>query len=662
MGKGKATMKVDMTANNSDLVRKSKESKQALKDFEKVGDDALGRLGEAFGVNTGKIEQMSSALRGLGAKMSESGNAGTAAFGKLLTSVGGLSTAIAGIGIGAVVTGFKLLNEEATAFKNTVQGANIEMATAAYISTYSQALHDANETLGRSTAETWADVSKKWKKFWAEAAFVGVNIISETMESGLDSSGARALDNLYAVRDSAEQQANKAEAYMKRIFNIQRLISDSSVEWKKMEREIAEYKRIAYDKTASTVERQEALAKVTELIRARYEDEAVLRERLANMQAKMNDLTSSSIADIDKANQLRIQADAATENMNNKLREVGELQATLTANAQKEAEAKEAALAAAQAMASSRKALADWRSEAGIAAGNEMLTLSRSNQDFQSRPLIEAAELVKKGWKEAGDEIAAVFSISRKLTDASGKEVEINVTPVLPDGNVMTPEELENYIHEKLEKAVNILNADQLGVVISAEVVADQVETAHAQEAGIAVPVTPVLDAEGVIDVTNELQSVLTSAFDSIGSALGSLIGDLITGEDAWGNFGNAALSAFGDMATSIGKMAISIGVAALAIQGSLTTLNGWAAIAAGTALVALGMAVKTGLSNIASGNYSASASVATSGNYGSSTSALPTSFDEREVNVRVTGNLYASGNQLMAVIENENNRKKHTT
>ena len=560
MAKG-VNMKVNMTADNSDLVRKSKESKQALKDFEKVGDDALSRLGEAFGVNTGKIEQMSSALRGLGAKMSESGNAGTAAFGKLLTSVGGLSTAIAGIGIGAVVTGFKLLNDEATAFKNTVQGANIEMATAAYISTYSQALHDANEALGRSTAETFASISKKWKIFWAEAAFVGVNIISETMESGLDSSGARALDNLYAVRDSAEQQANKAEAYMKRIFNIQRLISDSSVEWKKMEREIAEYKRIAYDKTASTVERQEALAKVTELIRARYEDEAVLRERLANMQAKMNDLTSSSIADIDKANQLRIQADAAIENMNNGLREVGELQATLTANAQKEAEARRASLEAAKKMAAEQKALKDWG------------TISEGNTLKDSLP-----------------------------------------------GQLAAP------------------------------------------DAGIAVPVTPVLDTDSVVDITNELQSVLTSAFDSIGSALGSLIGDLITGEDAWGNFGNAALSAFGDMATSIGKMAISIGVAALAIQGSLTTLNGWAAIAAGTALVALGMAVKTGLSNIASGNYSASASVATSGNYGSSTSALATSFDEREVNVKVTGSLYASGNQLMAVIENENNRKNHTT
>lgn len=560
MGKGNATMKVDMTANNSDLVKKSKESKQALKDFEKVGDDALSRLGEAFGVNTGKIEQMSSALRGLGIKISESGNAGTAAFGKLLTSVGGLSTAIAGIGIGAVVTGFKLLNDEATAFKNTVQGANIEMATAAYISTYSQALHDANEALGRSTAETFASISKKWKTFWAEAAFVGVNIISETMESGLDSSGARALDNLYAVRDSAEQQANKAEAYMKRIFNIQRLISDSSVEWKKMEREIAEYKRIAYDKTASTVERQEALAKVTELIRARYEDEAVLRERLANMQAKMNDLTSSSIADIDKANQLRIQADAATENMNNKLREVGELQATLTANAQKEAEARQASLAAAQALAAEREALKSWG------------TISEGNTLKDSLP-----------------------------------------------GQLAAP------------------------------------------DAGIAVPVTPVLDTDSIVDISNELQSVLTSAFESIGTSLGGLIGDLATGGDAWNNFTNSAISAFGDMAISIGKMAISTGVATLGIKAALESLNPYVAIAAGTALVALGMAVKSGLSNIASGSYSSSASVATSGNYGSSTS-VGTAFGEREMNIKVSGKLYASGNQILAVIENENNRKNHTT
>lgn len=559
MAKG-ANMKVNMTADNSDLVRKSKESKQALKDFEKVGDDALSRLGEAFGINTGKIEQMSSALRGLGTKMSESGNAGTAAFGKLLTSVGGLSTAIAGISIGAVVTGFKMLNDEAENFKNTVAGANMEMATAAYIDTYRQVIHDFNREVGQGTAEA----QSSWKKFWGtigagmRAAFQTGAVAGAAAPGDFNNQALVTYNNLLT---EAGQKARTAEEISNEMYQVTRQISDKTVEWADQEKLIAEYKRIAYDRTSSTAQQQEALSKVMELIKNRYGEQAELQGRLADLQAEYNSLAESSLADIDKANQLRVQAKDTITLMNDKLRELSERQASVAANAKKEAEARQAALEAMQKMAAEQEALKSWG------------TISEGNTLKDSLP-----------------------------------------------GQLAAP------------------------------------------DAGIAVPVTPVLDTDAVTDITNELQSVLTSAFDSIGSALGSLIGDLITGEDAWGNFGNAALSAFGDMATSIGKMAISIGVAALAIQGSLTTLNGWAAIAAGTALVALGMAVKTGLSNIASGNYSASASVATSGNYGSSTSALATSFDEREVNVKVTGSLYASGNQLMAVIENENNRKNHTT
>lgn len=559
MAKG-ANMKVNMTADNSDLVQKAKESKQALKDFEKVGDDALSRLGEAFGVNTGKIEQMSSALRGLGTKMSESGNAGTAAFGKLLTSVGGLSTAIAGIGIGAIVTGFKMLNDEAENFKSTVAGANMEMATAAYIDTYRQVIHDFNREVGQGTAEA----QSSWKKFWGtigagmKAAFQTGAVAGAAAPGDFNNQALVTYNNLLT---EAGQKARTAEEISNEMYQVTRQMSDKAVEWARMEREIAEYKRIAYDKTSSTAQQQESLNKAVELITQKYGEQAELQGKLADLQEEFNSLAESSVADIDKANQLRVQSENVTASMNNALRELSERQASVAANAQKEAQARKEALAAAQAMAAARANLQGW------------------------------------------------------------------------DGSISS----ENNLKDSLPTQMT------------------------APDAGIAVPVTPVLDTDAVTDITNELQSVLTSAFDSIGSALGSLIGDLITGEDAWGNFGNAALAAFGDMATSIGKMAISIGVAALAIQGALTSLNGWAAIAAGTALVALGMAVKTGLSNIASGNYSSSASVATSGNYGSSTS-FGTSFEEREVNIRVTGSLYASGNQLMAVIENENNRKNHTT
>lgn len=558
MAKG-ANMKVNMTAENSDLVQKAKESKAAIRDFEKVGSDAVSKLGEAFGVNTGKIEQMASAVRGLGVRMAESGSAGTAAFGKLLTSVGGLSTAIAGIGIGAIVSGFKLLNEEAENFKSTVAGANIEMATAAYIDTYRQVIHDFNREVGQGAAEAQSSWEKFWGRFGATfKASLATGAVAATAPGDFNN---QAIVNYNNLLTEAGEKARTAEEISNEIYQTTRAISDKAVEWARMERQIAEYKRIAYDKTSSTAQQQEAINKAVELIKQRYGESAELQGRLADLQAEYNSLAESSVADIDKANQLRIQAENVTVSMNNALRELSERQASIAKQAQKEADARAQALAYAQAMAQSRADLQAW--DGSVSSGN---TLKESLPTSLPSP-----------------------------------------------------------------------------------------------DAGLAIPVTPVLDTDSVIDLTQELQSIMTSTFDSIGTSLGGLIGDLATGGDAWGNFTNTAISAFGDMAVSIGKMAIQTGVATLGIKAALESLNGWVAIAAGTALVALGSAVKTGLSNIASGGYSSSASVATSGNYGSSPS-VSTAFDTREMNIKVSGNLYASGNQLMAVIENENNRKNHTT
>lgn len=166
------------------------------------------------------------------------------------------------------------------------------------------------------------------------------------------------------------------------------------------------------------------------------------------------------------------------------------------------------------------------------------------------------------------------------------------------------------------------------------------------------------LDKQSFVDMTQELQSLMESLAGSVGDAIGGLVGDLLTGGDAFGNFRNAALSSFGDMATAVGKMAIATGVATLGIKAALESLNGWVAIAAGTALVALGAAVKSGLSNIAAGNYSSSAGVA-SGSYGSSAS---NDYVTRDVQVNVTGTLQADGDKLVAVLNNTNNRNDYTT
>ena len=339
-------MKVRATMDNSDLKKKSQESKAALRDFEKTGTDAVGKLGEAFGVNTGKIGQMLSSIRGLGEKMTESGNAGTAAFGKLLTGVNGLTAGLAGIGIAGVVAGFKLLNEEATAFKSTMEGASIDVMTTAYIETYRQALHDFNAETGRTVAEAQASLLKGWAVFIAQLKNEVLNMDLKTAIAGPLGAlllGGNQANN--AAYEDANVKATEAEKIAGRIFEIQRRISDSAVEWARQEREIAEYKRIAYDKTVDTATQQDALAKATELIRERYIEEAKLRKQLADLQSQYNGLVSSSVADIDKANQLRIQEERVVASMNNALRELSERQATINAAVAKEAQLRQQAAA-----------------------------------------------------------------------------------------------------------------------------------------------------------------------------------------------------------------------------------------------------------------------------------------------------------------------------
>lgn len=108
------------------------------------------------------------------------------------------------------------------------------------------------------------------------------------------------------------------------------------------------------------------------------------------------------------------------------------------------------------------------------ALGNQMNeTFSKGNVDLLARPLVDAAELAKKGWEDAGEGIATVFSSSFQLNQA-GKDVMVHVTPILPDGTVLSPEELKQYIDTTLNDAENILQADNkknggLGIVLNVD-------------------------------------------------------------------------------------------------------------------------------------------------------------------------------------------------
>lgn len=181
-----------------------------------------------------------------------------------------------------------------------------------------------------------------------------------------------------------------------------------------------------------------------------------------------------------------------------------------------------------------------------------------------------------------------------------------------------------------------------------------------AQALTISVPIKPVVDTEAAQAAIVELSGVIESGVAGMSEAIGTLIGDLINGENAWGNFAQAGISVVADMLSTVGKAFITEGVGVIAAKAALTSGNGVAAIAAGSAMVALAATMKTAMSNAAASWGGSSGSVATS-SYSSGTSSGVTAFG-REMNIKVSGTLTANGSKLVAVLNNENDRRNYTT
>jgi hypothetical protein len=157
-----------------------------------------------------------------------------------------------------------------------------------------------------------------------------------------------------------------------------------------------------------------------------------------------------------------------------------------------------------------------------------------------------------------------------------------------------------------------------------------------------------------------ELSGVIESGVAGMSEAIGTLIGDLINGENAWQGFAQAGIGVVADMLSTVGKAFVTEGVGVIAAQMALKTGNGPAAIAAGAAMIALAATMKTAMSNAAANWGGSSGSVATS-SYSSGTSSGVTAFG-REMNIKVSGTLTANGSKLVAVLNNENDRRNYTT
>ena len=120
--------------------------------------------------------------------------------------------------------------------------------------------------------------------------------------------------------------------------------------------------------------------------------------------------------------------------------------------------------------------ITEWQ-ETKDKAEQMMLEKYNGNVDLFNRPIIDAYALTQAGWsgnpEKEGEAVATVYSSQYGIKDSEGNVREILVTPILPDGSVLTEKELKDYVYNTLQGAEDILAADDKGLVISVDVSAD---------------------------------------------------------------------------------------------------------------------------------------------------------------------------------------------
>ena len=576
-------LQLGIVADASGLKKGLDDSKAAVRDFQRAGSNALGALDNALGGAISKAKSIGSAMRGAAIEMGKLGNAGKAAGSLMSGAMATATTAIAGLGIGAAIASFKVLSAEAENFKTTVRGANIELATAAYVSTYKQVLHDANISLGEGAAKA----ESAWKKF---IGTLGAQI-KQTFISGAAFAGeltptqsAEVVGGLLDTTQKAADAAAQAEQHTNNIYNAQRELAKLQVVIANNDSKIADLRYKANLETYTAAERAGFLAEAQQLINDKYDQQIELQKVIVTNQQALSDLATDDLAAEDALINAKVALAQMDRSRNNELRELTEKQRTLN------------------------KLVTAERDERERVAALRSLMAANPLPAIATIPLLQPLGPVQSG----------------------GVSVGLAVHPQVE------PTEMQNFI-----------SSLKSGIV--------------AGVGGTTVTVGIAADTSDLVDVSGALQSQLTELGAVTGDIIGGLIGDLATGGDAWSNFANGAVSAFADLAISVGKMAIQTGAATLGIKAALESLNPYAAIAAGAALVALGSALKTGMSNAASGSYSASANVASASSY-SSGSSLGSDMYGREMTVKVTGRLEASGSTLAAVLDNEAQRHNRTT
>ncbi len=599
-------LKVSVDADASGFKKEMAAAKKSTEEFSKAADEMSDSLEDALGLPISSVTKIGDKLKAAGVLMKSFATDGEKSFQTVALGAKMVSTAVAGIGLAGLLAAFKSINAEAERFRGTMQGAAVAAQDEAWKNTYKQYVSDQV-----GIGEKAVDSINGWSKFWTKLGAAWTLALKNGF-AGEQYYGEMA-EEASRIGEGADDAAKKAAAYAKVIFDTIEGIKDKQIEWKNSLSEVAALMLTASDKSKTVQERQEAVAKAIALQKQVSGDQIAMQKTLADNIKAQNDLASSSVEDMDRQRSAYAAVEDLSRDLNQRLREMTSLQNEI-ANSAAVTEQK-------------------WRDGVNKAIDIGMTELAKFNAEME-----KAMEMRDK---MTMDNIAAPLkSMSASLTGRADNGKGLMGGINLDDSALKGLRQLTQFDTSAVDGLLSKIDPSKLS------------ESFRGYYNFL----------DEMIKATDDANKALNDAIVGGISDSFQYLANCVAGLDELSGAGmmNALLSPLAEAAIKMGEIMVSAGLASEAFKSMLT--NPYTAIAAGAALIAVGAAAKAGLQaavNSATGTSYVASSVASSGY--SNNSSNDRSW-EREMTLHVTGTLQADGSKLVAVLNNEANRKQYTT
>lgn len=599
-------LKVSVDADASGFKKEMAAAKKSTEEFSKAADEMSDSLEDALGVPISSVTKIGDKLKAAGVLMKSFATDGEKSFQTVALGAKMVSTAVAGIGLAGLLAAFKSINAEAERFRGTMQGAAVAAQDEAWKNTYKQYVSDQV-----GIGEKAVDSINGWSKFWTKLGAAWTLALKNGF-AGEQYYGEMA-EEASRIAEGADDAAKKAAAYAKVIFDTIEGIKDKQIEWKNSLSEVAALMLTASDKSKTVQERQEAVAKAIALQKQVSGDQIAMQKTLADNIKAQNDLASSSVEDMDRQRSAYAAVEDLSRDLSQRLREMTSLQNEIANSA----------------AATEQK----WRDGVNKAIDIGMTELAKFNAEME-----KAMEMRDK---MATDNIFAPLSampgnLTGRADTGKGLMGGIN----LDEEALKGLQQLTQFDTSAVDGLLSKIDPSKLSESFKGYY--------------------NFLDE--MIKATDDANKTLNDAIVGGISDSFQYLANCVAGLDEISGAGmmNALLSPLAEAAIKMGEIMVSAGLASEAFKSMLT--NPYTAIAAGAALIAVGAAAKAGLQaavNSATGTSYVASTVASSGY--SNNSSNDRSW-EREMTLHVTGTLQADGSKLVAVLNNEANRKRYTT